>query len=83
MKLRLSITPKFCGPVSIGTGDLIKVIRDRCGYELVRAKGYVDRAIFDGEVVEIPLPDEVDGQSVLDEIRGLETPAKISVELLD
>ena len=83
MKLRVSVDPRFCGPVSVGTVDLIKVVREHCNFGLRQAKDYIDDAVFGGEVVDIPLPNETDGEALVDEIRALETPARISVELLD
>ena len=83
MKLRISVEPSFCGPVSLGTVDLIKIVRERCNFGLRQAKDYIDDAVFGDEVVDIPLPDETDGQTLVEEIRALETPAVISVELLD
>ena len=82
MKLRISVDPKFCGPVSLGTVDLIKIVRERCSFGLAEAKRYIDDAVFGGEIVDIPLPAETDGSALADEIRALETPAKISVELV-
>jgi hypothetical protein len=75
MILRLAVESRFCGPVSVGTVSLIRLIMDRCGYGLVRSKDYVDRAVFGGETVDIPLPSDVDGEKLLLEIITLETPA--------
>jgi len=83
MKLRISVNPMLCGPVSVGTVDLIKVIREHCNFGLGQAKEYIDEAVFGGAIVDIPLPDETDGQALVDEIRGLETRAEISVQLID
>jgi hypothetical protein len=83
MKLRVFVDPKFCGPVSVGTVDLIKIVRKRCNFGLTEAKRYIDDAVFGGEIVDIPLPEETDGLSLVEEIRALDTPAKIVVELVD
>jgi len=80
--LRIAVEPRFCGPVSVGTIGLIRLIMERCGYSLVRSKGYVDRAVFDGEEVDIPLPSHVDGEKLVLEILHLETPAVFCASLV-
>jgi transposase InsO family protein len=42
MKLRISVSPKFCGPASIGTIDLIKVVRERCNLGLQQGGRFHD-----------------------------------------
>lgn len=83
MILRLAIEPRFCGPVSVGTVNLIQLIMERCGFGLVRSKDYVDRAVFAGETVDIPLPSHVDGEKLVLEIMALETPAAFHASLVE
>ena len=82
MKLRLTVDPKFCGPVSVGTVDLIKILRDRLNLKLSEAKHYVDDAVYGGEVVDIPLTPELDGPGLVGDINSLETATMISVEII-
>jgi hypothetical protein len=83
MKLRISVIPELCGPVSVGTIDLIKIIRDQCNLGLAEAKAYVDDAVFGGEIVEIPLASDVDGPALIHGIETLETPATITADLIE
>jgi ribosomal protein L7/L12 len=53
----LEIEAVFCGPVSVGTVSVIKLVREHLGLGLGDAKEYVDRAVFGGERVTIPAPD--------------------------
>lgn len=54
--VRLSIEPELCGPVSVGTVTVIKLLCDHLRVSLAEAKGYVDRCVFDGEEVELTAP---------------------------
>ena len=83
MKLRLAIEPRFCGPVSVGTIGLITLLKNRCGFGLAESKNYVDRAVFGGESVEIPLPSTVDGETLASEILALQSPAVFNVSLIE
>ena len=83
MKLRISVTPEFWGPVSVGTVGLIKLVRERCNLGLAEAKGYIDNAVFGGEVVEIPLSEDIDAPALIHEIETLEPPAAIIAELIE
>ena len=58
--VHLNVEPVFCGPASVGTVELIKLVRERFGLSLAEAKAYVDRCVFDGETVALVAPtDEV------------------------
>jgi hypothetical protein len=52
----MRIEADLCGPVSVGTVGVIKLLRDRLALDLRTANEYVDRCVFDGESVVIPAP---------------------------
>lgn len=52
--VRLTIHPVFCGIGSVGTISHIFVLREVLGLGLVEAKAWIDRAVFNEEIVEIP-----------------------------
>ena len=54
--LHLSIEPELCGPVSVGTGAVIKLVSEHLGIPLREAMTQVDRCVFDGEAVELDVP---------------------------
>ncbi len=54
--LRLSIEPELCGPVSVGTARVIKLVIEHLGVSLSEAMASVDRCVFDGEEVELVAP---------------------------
>ncbi|MBK1856590.1 hypothetical protein JO972_16620 [Verrucomicrobiaceae bacterium 5K15] len=82
MKIRFSVDPKFCGPVSIGTLDLIRLIMDRCCLGLGDAKSLVDRAVFDGETVELHVPRDCDAANLLEDMKNLDGPARVNAEVV-
>jgi len=51
--VKLSIEAQLCGPVSVGTVDVIKAVRLHAGLTLREAKAIVDRCVFEGETVMI------------------------------
>jgi hypothetical protein len=52
----LRIEPEICGPLSIGTARVIKLVAEHLALSLVDAMQQVDRCVFDGEAVEILAP---------------------------
>lgn len=76
--LLLSVEPRLVGPVSVGTVDIIKILREHLGIDLVMAKRYVDRCVFDGEQpVRIPLPSLQAGNAILSALEGYPPPALV------
>ncbi len=51
--VQLRIDPRFCGPASVGTVEVIRLLCTHLGLSLVDAKAYVDRCVFEGDVVSI------------------------------
>lgn len=73
----LSIEPDLCGPVSVGTVSVIRVIERTLELSLRESFEYVNRAVFDGEEVQIPAPSSQAAAQCAAELSALRTPAKI------
>ena len=82
MKLSIRIEPEFCDGFSIGTVEIIKLIREELNLSLTEAKAYIDRCVFEGETVLVLIPTGIDAESLLTKIQELETPAKIEAFLV-
>jgi hypothetical protein len=50
----LRIEPELCGPLSIGTVAVIKLVKQHFEIALDTAAAYVNRCVFDGAEVNIP-----------------------------
>jgi len=79
--IQLRVEPVFCGPSSVGTVELIKLIRKRFGLSLADANAYVDRCVFAGEIVTIPAESPETAAAFAREAVALQTPAKIFVDV--
>lgn len=51
--VKLSIEAHLCGPLSVGTVDVIKEVQRVAGLTLAEAKALIDRCVFEGETVTI------------------------------
>jgi hypothetical protein len=51
----LSVEPQMLGPVSVGTLEVIRLLQVHARLDLAEAKGLVDRCVFDGQTVRVPL----------------------------
>jgi hypothetical protein len=54
--VRLSVEPRFLGPMSVGTVEVIKLVSVHASVGLTEAKRLIDRCVFDGEPVVISMP---------------------------
>jgi ATP-grasp domain, R2K clade family 2 len=62
--IRIKARPEFCGPVSVGTVEPIKVLRDALNLTLAEAKSVIDKAVFDGEVARVLTGSEREARTV-------------------
>lgn len=83
MKIILTVDPKFCGPVSVGTIGLIKLVQKSFDLGLAEAKSLVDKAVFGGEIVEIQIPEHCKGSEIISEIELLDSEANIQALLVE
>jgi hypothetical protein len=67
----LRIEPELCGPISIGTVSVIRLVSEHLELSLSGAMRYVDRCVFEGEQVHIPAPSEVAAENFVVAIREL------------
>ena len=61
----LSIEPQFVGPASIGTVEVIRLIRLHAHLDLAEAKRLVDRCVFDRETIRVPTPSSADAAALV------------------
>jgi hypothetical protein len=79
----MSIQARLCGPVSVGTVDVIKLVQARAGLTLRAAKALVDRCVFGGETVSIPGLSRADAVALIQGLRSLPDAPPIDVSLED
>lgn len=75
--VRLSIEPDLCGPVSVGTLGVIRVLERTLELSLSEALRYVNRSVFDGETVRIPAPSSAAAIACVAELDALRTGASV------
>lgn len=69
--VRLAIDAELCGPVSVGTIKIIHLVRVHTGLSLSEAKDLVDRCVFAGETVDIPMPSHESALQLADALKSL------------
>src|SRR5262249_31270791 len=79
--VRLSIQPELCGPVSVGTVKVIRLVGQHAQLGLPEAAAFVDRCVFDGETVSIPMPSTEKAASLVRALRSLPTVPKIEASI--
>ena len=79
--VHLSVEAVLCGPVSIGTVELIKLVRKQFGLSLAEAKAHVDRCVFDGETVALIAPTTEAAEVFAREVGDLKSPARFRVSI--
>ena len=77
----LSIQARLCGPVSVGTVDVIKAVRVHAGLTLLEAKALVDRCVFKGETVTIVGLSVPTADALIAELCGLPHAPPIDVRV--
>lgn len=80
-RVQLRVEPVFCGPFSVGTIELIKLVRERFGLSLGDAKARVDRCVWDGETVVLEAADMEAATEFAREVSALESPATFDVRI--
>jgi len=81
--VRLSIQPELCGGMSVGTVKVIRLVSRHGHLSLGEAKDFVDRCVFDGETVSIPMPSAEDASLLVDALKALPVVPKIEVSIED
>src|SRR5690242_10748232 len=69
--VRLSIQAQLCGPISVGTVKVIRLVSEHARLTLSEAAKFVDRCVFDGETVLIPMPSPEAASLLVDALRAL------------
>ena len=81
--VRISIQPQFCGPLSIGTVQVIRLVSQHAGIALREAMVLVDRCVFEGETVSIPTPSLQEAELLIRALRSLPAVPRIDAALED
>jgi hypothetical protein len=79
--VKLSIQARHCGPVSVGTVDIIKVVHLHAGLTLSEAKALVDRCVFEGETVTIACLSDLAANALVAGLRQLPDAPPIDVRV--
>ena len=79
----LSIEPLMAGPLSVGTVEVIRLLRVHAHLGLAEAKHLVDRCVFDGESVRIPTPSPSDAAALAAALADLPESPRIRVLISD
>ena len=79
----LKVTPVFCGPASVGTVNLIKVVRESMGVSLAEAKELVDDSVFKGEELHLEFVSRDQAQSFVHQVQELDGPASFEAKIID
>jgi hypothetical protein len=82
-RVRLSIDPDLCGPISVGTVAVIRLAQERLGLSLSEALAHVNRCVFDGETVLIDAPSLEAADSFVRALGELTTGARIEASVSD
>ena len=73
----LRIEPDLCGPVSVGTVGVIRVLERSLRLALPDALSVVNRAVFDGETVRVPAPSERAAAECVDLLADVQASARV------
>lgn len=79
--ISLRVDPDLCGPVSVGTVGLIRLLAEHCELSLPDATEWVNRCVFDGEVVSVPAPTAEAAEHFAAAVAVLRSPASFSVRV--
>jgi hypothetical protein len=79
--VKFSIQARLCGPVSVGTVDVIKAVHLHAGLTLPEAKALVDRCVFEGETVSIAGLSDLAANALIAGLRQLPVAPPIDVQV--
>jgi hypothetical protein len=80
--LRLAIDAELCGPISIGTVKVIRMLSRHLGVSLREANAVVDRCVFEGEAVDVATSRDK-AEELISALRQLPENPRVRVELND
>ena len=69
--VRLSIEPELCGPISVGTVAVIRLLERHLALPLPEAMRAVERAVWDGAEVELDAASPGAASALLQALAGL------------
>lgn len=80
--VRLAIEGEFCGPVSVGSVEIIRLVRTHAGLSLAEAKAFVDHCVFAGETIDIEMPSHESAQMLIQSLKHLPDAPTIHASVL-
>jgi hypothetical protein len=80
--VELAIDADLCGPVSVGTVGVIRLLAETLELSIPEAKRHVDRCVFDAEVVQIPAPSAAAARAFVERAAALRTGARVRARAL-
>lgn len=83
VSVRLEIEPEMCGPISVGTGAVIRLLSEHLALSLKESFDYVNRCVFDGERVELPAPSSAAANALIRALAELPAVPKIRAFVCD
>ena len=79
--VRLSIEAELCGATSIGTVRVIRLVSQHARLGIGEATDLVDRCVFDGETISIPMPTSQEASLLVRALRALPEVPKIEASV--
>ena len=79
--LELSIEAELCGPISMGTVAVVRVLMAHSGLPLPAAVALVDRCTFAGERVAVPLPSKAAAEALLSALARVPAAPRIHASI--
>ena len=82
VSIALRIEAELCGPVSVGTVSVIKLIAQHLALGVPAAMALVDRCVFDGETVTVSAPSREAATSLIRAFAALPPVPRVSAEII-
>ena len=79
--IRLSIEADLCGPISVGTGSVVRALMTHLALPLGEAVALVDRCVFDAQSVELALASPAAARALLAALERSPAAARIRATL--
>lgn len=81
-RVRITIEPDLCGPVSVGTGAVVRLLSAELALPLGEALSLVDRAVYERHTLELAAPSLETARRLVASLSALRSPARVRAELL-
>ena len=79
--VRLAIDSELCGPISIGTVAVVRLLHEHLGLSIDAATACVDRCVFDTETLHLELPSREAAERLVRALTALPSATRISARV--